>query len=154
MRKPQSIKPFKTTAVRVAHRTKSCRLRCLKLITEMESLYQGGVVFLSKRWDPSRWSPCSPAHFSDRHTVPGKPPAPPCLLRHVSTTRLETWKNESDFGTPAACVWEVPKGLFLFHRFSFMTLSCLLSQVCRNLRARHKSKNLVLFASWFRLFEI
>lgn len=71
-----------------------------------------------------------------------------------STTLFETWKNGSDFGTPAVCVWEVPKGLFLFRRFSFMTLSCLLSQVCRNLRARHKSKNLVLFASWFRLFEI
>lgn len=62
-----------------------------------------------------------------------------------STTPFETWKNKRDFGAPAVCVWEVPKDLFLFRSFSFTTLSCLLSQGCRNVRARHKSKNLVFF---------
>lgn len=35
-----------------------------------------------------------------------------------------------------------------------MALSCLLRQVCRNLRARHKSKNLVLLAGWLGLFDV
>jgi len=73
---------------------------------------------------------------------------------HVCTPRNKTGTNESSSGIPTVCVREIPKGLFLFHRFAFMALSCLLSQVCRNLRARHKSKNLVRLASWFRLFDI
>lgn len=93
----------------------------------------------------SCWLSCLPPHALLRHTS---------MWRRHNMIGNKKKKNESDLGTPTVCVWEVPKGLFLFHRFSFMTLSCLLSQVCRNLRARHKSKNLVLFASWFRLFEI